>query len=94
MYAIRQLTVCVRVLVSGVWNAPFCVYVFQVQCCFTSTETIRTVRDGEPNPATSNFIQLLSSESTSLTILHLYLKLPPWHLSSQSSVVFFWVDDG
>ena len=31
------------------------------QCCFTSTETTRTVRDGEPRTATSSFIQLLSS---------------------------------
>ena len=30
--------------------------------CFTSTETIRTVRDGEPKTATSTFTQLLSSE--------------------------------
>ena len=32
----------------------------QVQCCFTSTETIRTTRDGEPRTAT--FTQLLSSD--------------------------------
>ena len=31
-----------------------------VQCCFTSTETARTVRDGEPRTATSTFIQLNS----------------------------------
>ena len=29
------------------------------QCCFTSTETIRTIRDGEPRTATSIFTQLL-----------------------------------
>ena len=35
----------------------------QVQCCFTSTETIlRTIRAGEPRTATSIFTQLLSSE--------------------------------
>ena len=28
---------------------------FQVQCCFTSTETIRTIRDGEPRTSTSTF---------------------------------------
>ena len=33
----------------------------QVQRCFTSTETVRTVRDGEPRTATSTFTQLLSS---------------------------------
>ena len=31
----------------------------QVQCCCTSIETIRTVRDGEPS--TSTFTQLLMS---------------------------------
>ena len=33
-----------------------------VQCCFTSTEIVMTVRDGEPRTATSTFTQLLSSE--------------------------------
>ena len=32
-----------------------------VQCCFTSTETVRTVRDGEPRTSTSTFTQLLST---------------------------------
>ena len=33
-----------------------------VHCCFTeTTETIMTVRDGEPRTATSTFTQLLSS---------------------------------
>ena len=36
----------------------------QVQCCFTCTKTIRTVRDREPRTATSTFTQLLSSEAT------------------------------
>ena len=36
-----------------------------VQCCFTSTETTRTIRDGEPRTATSTFTQLLSSEHSS-----------------------------
>ena len=36
----------------------------RIQCCFTSTESVRTVtvRDGEPRTATSTFTQLLSSE--------------------------------
>ena len=34
----------------------------QVQCCFTSKETVRTVRGGEPRTATSTFTQLLSSD--------------------------------
>ena len=38
---------------------------FQVQCCFTSTETIRTMKDGEPRTAISTFTQLLSSECLS-----------------------------
>ena len=36
---------------------------FIVQCCFTFTETIRTVRDGEPRTSTSTVTQLLSSET-------------------------------
>ena len=32
-----------------------------VQCRFTSTETVRTVRDGEPRTSTSTFTQLLTS---------------------------------
>ena len=35
----------------------FCV---RVQCCFTSTETVRTVRDGEPRTPTLIFTQLLT----------------------------------
>ena len=37
-----------------------------VQCCFTSTETVRTVRDGEPRTATSTFTQLPNSEGLRL----------------------------
>ena len=33
-----------------------------VQCCFTSTEAIRTLRDGEPSSSISTFTQLLRSE--------------------------------
>ena len=32
-----------------------------IQCCFTSTESFRTVRDREPRKATSTFTQLSSS---------------------------------
>ena len=32
-----------------------------VQCCFTSRETVRTIRYGEPRTATSTVTQLLSS---------------------------------
>ena len=34
----------------------------QVQFCFTSSETKRTIRDGEPRTAASTFTQLLGSE--------------------------------
>ena len=33
----------------------------EVQFCFTSTETVRTIRDGKRRTATSTFTQLLSS---------------------------------
>ena len=33
-----------------------------VQCCFTSMETTRPVRDGEPRTAALTFTQLLSSD--------------------------------
>ena len=36
----------------------------QVQCCLMSTETVWTIRDGEPWTATSTFTQLLSSCNT------------------------------
>ena len=32
------------------------------KCCFTYTETIRHIRDGEPGTATSTFTQLQSSD--------------------------------
>ena len=32
-----------------------------LQCCFTSKETTRLIRDGEPTTATSTFTQLLTS---------------------------------
>ena len=33
----------------------------QVQCCFTSTETIRTIRDGKPGTATFRTFRILWS---------------------------------
>ena len=32
-----------------------------IKCCFTSTDTLKTIRDGEPRTATSTFTQYLSS---------------------------------
>ena len=42
-----------------------------VQGCFTSTETIRLTRDGEPRRSTSTFTQLLSSDLSSIAFRHL-----------------------
>ena len=59
-----------RTLSKHVLSLSFC---FQVQRCFTATETIRTVRDGEPRTATSTFTQLLSSEGLSSSSMLLYV---------------------
>ena len=40
-----------------------------VQCCFTSTETVRTIRDGDPRMATFTVTQLLSSEQKDRSML-------------------------
>ena len=42
----------------------------QVQCCFASSGTGRTVRDGEPRTSTSTFTQLLSSEQLCSMLLY------------------------
>ena len=39
----------------------YCPGYVQVQCCCTSTETIRLTKDGKPRRATWTFTQLLSS---------------------------------
>ena len=41
-----------------------------VQCCFTSTETTRLIRDGEPRTATSTLTQLLNSGTTVTVTAH------------------------
>ena len=38
-----------------------CVFLVLLHCCFTSTETVGIVRDGEPRTATPPFTQILSS---------------------------------
>ena len=43
----------------------------RLQCCFTSTETVRTIKDGEPRTATSTFTQLLNSDVTSTETIRL-----------------------
>ena len=40
-----------------------------LQCCFTSTETIRTIRDGEPRTDTSTFTQLYVSCTMCLNMI-------------------------
>ena len=45
----------------------------QVQRCFTSTEIIRTIRDGEPRAASSTFTQLLSFAWASASSMLLYV---------------------
>ena len=61
---VLELGSCVEVEVD-VLGSPYLtvstVSVAEVQCCFTSTKTIRTVRHGEPRTATSSFTQLLIS---------------------------------
>ena len=45
----------------------------QVQCCFTSTETTWTIRDGDPRTASSTFMQLLNSVTGRLSSMLLYV---------------------
>ena len=49
--------------------------VFFFRCCFTSTETIRLIRDGEPRTATSTFTQLLSSVRVAQRVTRSFLSL-------------------
>ena len=42
-------------------SAQRSVFQVQVQSCFMSTETVRTIRDGESRTAISTFTQLWSS---------------------------------
>ena len=44
---------------SSGWHGNAC----SVQCCLTSTETVRTIRDREPRTSTSTFAQLLDLSS-------------------------------
>ena len=43
-----------------------------VLCCFTSTETLRTVRDRKPRMVTTTFTQLLNSEAFSSALLYVH----------------------
>ena len=42
-------------------EAQMQVVIYITQCCFKSTETVQTIRAGEPGTSTSSFTQLLSS---------------------------------
>ena len=44
-----------------------------VQCCSTSTETIRTIKDGGPRTATSTLPQLLNSVNSSTSSVLFYI---------------------
>ena len=59
-YLYLCLPVCLSVKVS-VSSLSLLRRSCSVQCCFTSTETIRTIRDGEPRTSTSTLTHLLSS---------------------------------
>ena len=52
----------------------------RVWCCFTATctctETVRTVRDGEPRMTTSTFTQLLCSGSNIISVFTFKLQIP------------------
>ena len=61
-------------LVPEFWN------IVQVQYCFTSTGTIRTIRDGEPRKSTSTFTQLLSSVRTLMMKWCLMSSDVSWHI--------------
>ena len=47
---------------SGIQHLPLLLLLL-LQCCFTSTETIRNIWDGELRTSTSSFTQLLSSDN-------------------------------
>ena len=47
----------------------FSVAAFVLCCCFTSTETVRNFREGEPRTATSIFTQLLSATQSLMTMM-------------------------
>ena len=44
----------------------------EVTSCFTSTETVWTIRDGELRTSTSTYTQLLSSNEEGLVVLYVH----------------------
>ena len=60
-----------------------------LQCCFTSTETVRTSRDGERGSSTSTFTQLLISDNLVFDRLSLNrLCILAWHLKHRFKPAF------
>ena len=57
----RSVTYCKATPTSNPYWLLLLLLSCEVQSCFTCTETVRTVRDGEPRTTTSTFTQLLSS---------------------------------
>ena len=57
-------------MIRLVWiaDSAFSVNSSSNQLLYASTETIRTIKDGEPRTATSTFTQLLSSDSVSFKV--------------------------
>ena len=50
-----------------------------VHCCFMSTETVQTMRDGDPRTSTSTFTQLLSSKKHAARGSYWPLSMPLRH---------------
>ena len=71
-----------------------------VYSCFTSTETIRSIRDGEPRTTTSTFTQILSSYEYVTVARPLYSRIQPLFKRHEPLFFFsllflllFWVGD-
>ena len=76
---------------SPSWTKPILSFCFRfpwVQCCFTSTEPLRTVRDGESRTATLTFrfTQLLSSEDFHKAHCGLWTQSCEFALNSQCGI--------
>ena len=59
-----------------------------VQCCFTSTETIRTIRDEDPRASTSTFTQLWTT-SHSFTLLYVHVTEAAYGLLGTGDCLLF-----
>ena len=59
--------ILVKLQISGKSIAPRSFVRSFVQCCFTSTEFVRIIRDGEPRTAASTFTRLPDSDRPAKT---------------------------